>query len=181
MKKSYEEKDNASAKVDTMEEVRRLFLHSQDLLIKPHFFKDKEITIVYFESLVDRHYLDQFILPKLEEAYNESYIEKIISTFQAGDVTDQSIEELSSTLFSGYVLFFVEEKIVSIHAGNMPKRLPEESALETSIRGPKDGFVEDLNTNISLIRRRLFTPSLCVEKFKIGTRAHTEIAVNVSR
>ncbi|MDX8343665.1 spore germination protein [Rossellomorea sp. YZS02] len=174
MKKASNDTNN---KGNTLEKVRGLFSHSQDLLIQPHFFKDKEISIVYFDSLVDRHYLDQFIFPKLDGFPYESYAEKIVHLFQAGDVTDQSIDDISSKLFSGFVLFFVEERILSIHAGNLPKRLPEESSLETSIRGPKDGFVEDLNTNISLIRRRLFTPSLCVEKFKVGTRSHTEIAV----
>ncbi|WP_226674015.1 spore germination protein [Rossellomorea aquimaris] len=174
MKKASNDTNN---KGNTLGKVRKLFSHSQDLLIQPHFFKDKEISIVYFDSLVDRHYLDQFIFPKLDGFPSESYAEKIVHLFQAGDVTDQTIDDISSTLFSGFVLFFVEERILSIHAGNLPKRLPEESSLETSIRGPKDGFVEDLNTNISLIRRRLFTPSLCVEKFKVGTRSHTEIAV----
>ena len=174
MKKASNDTNN---KGNTLEQVRKLFSHSQDLLIQPHFFKDKEISIVYFDSLVDRHYLDQFIFPKLDGFPYESYAEKIVHLFQAGDVTGQTIDDISSALFSGFVLFFVEERILSIHAGNLPKRLPEESSLETSIRGPKDGFVEDLNTNISLIRRRLFTPSLCVEKFKVGTRSHTEIAV----
>jgi hypothetical protein len=113
----------------------------------------------------------------LEDTSGDSYVEKIENMFQAGEVTNHSIDDISSALFSGFVLFFIEERILSIHAGNLPKRLPEESSLETSIRGPKDGFVEDLNTNISLIRRRLFTPSLCVEKFKVGKRSHTDIAV----
>ncbi|WP_257141089.1 spore germination protein [Bacillus sp. AFS015802] len=177
MKKASNEKMKKEAKGSTLEEVRNLFSRSQDLLIEPHFFKEKEIQIVYFDSLVDRHYLDQYIFPKLEDVIGDSYTERIESMFQAGDVTNQSMDEISSTLFSGFVLFFIEDRILSIHAGNLPKRVPEESSLETSIRGPKDGFVEDLNTNISLIRRRLFTPSLCVEKFKIGTRSRTDIAI----
>ncbi|WP_201713936.1 spore germination protein [Rossellomorea arthrocnemi] len=177
MKKVSNEKHNNKSKVNTLEEVRDLFSHSQDLLIKSHYFKEAEITIIYFDSLVDRHYLDQFIFPKLEDTSGDSYVEKIENMFQAGEVTNHSIDDISSALFSGFVLFFIEERILSIHAGNLPKRLPEESSLETSIRGPKDGFVEDLNTNISLIRRRLFTPSLCVEKFKVGKRSHTDIAV----
>lgn len=174
---SKEKTTSKESKGDTLEEVRQLFSHSQDLVIKVHLFHGTETTIVYFDSLVDRHYLDQFIIPKIEEVPHITFAEKIMSLFQAEEITQGSIEELASALFSGFVLFFVEERVLSIHAGNLPKRLPEESSLETSIRGPKDGFVEDLNTNISLIRRRLFTPSLCVEKYKIGTRSHTDIAI----
>jgi hypothetical protein len=58
MKKVSNEKHNNKSKVNTLEEVRDLFSHSQDLLIKSHYFKEAEITIIYFDSLVDRHYLD---------------------------------------------------------------------------------------------------------------------------
>jgi hypothetical protein len=177
MKQSSKEKRIEEEKEDTLKELKQLFSKSHDLLIREHFFHDEVVTMVYFESLVDRHYLDQFILPKLEEASEKSYAKKMEGNFQAEDETGKSLDKLSTALFNGYILFFIDEKIISLHAGNCPKRLPEESSLETSIRGPKDGFVEDLNTNISLIRRRLFTPTLSVEKYKIGTRSHTEIAI----
>ncbi|MGE6752962.1 spore germination protein [Rossellomorea sp. NPDC071047] len=177
MKKSSKEKRIEEEKEDTLKELKQLFSKSHDLLIREHFFQDEVVTLVYFESLVDRHYLDQFILPKLEEAPEKSYSKKMEGNFQAVDETGKTLDMLSTALFNGYILFLIDEKIISLHAGNFPKRLPEESSLETSIRGPKDGFVEDLNTNISLIRRRLFTPTLSVEKYKIGTRSHTEIAI----
>ncbi|WP_064093575.1 spore germination protein [Rossellomorea aquimaris] len=177
MKKTSKEKQQEIEKESSLEDLKRLFSKSQDLLISHHFFIGKKVTLVYFESLVDRHYLDEFILSKLEEVPVASYIKKMEGSFQVVNVTVKSSEELSASLLNGYILFFIDDEILSIHAGNLPKRQPEESSLETSIRGPKDGFVEDLNTNISLIRRRLFTPSLCVEKYKVGTRSRTNIAI----
>ncbi|MCA1059004.1 spore germination protein [Rossellomorea aquimaris] len=177
MMKLSKEKKCPEERVDTLSELKKLFSRSQDLVIKPHLFKDKEVTLVYFDSMVDRHYLDQYILSKLENAPEESYVNRFLSAFQTDEITESPMDKISSSLFLGYVLFFIDDKILSIHAGDLPKRGPEESSLETSIRGPKDGFVEDLNTNISLVRRRLFTPSLCVEKYKIGSRANTDIAI----
>ncbi|WP_223490076.1 spore germination protein [Sutcliffiella horikoshii] len=87
------------------------------------------------------------------------------------------MEDVASLLFEGNVIFNAEDSLLSLKAGEFPKRQPEESALETSIRGPKDGFVEDIKTNVSLIRRRLNTPSLCMEKFTIGKRSKTKVVL----
>ncbi|UOY91849.1 spore germination protein [Ectobacillus sp. JY-23] len=158
-----------------LEQLHKQFLHSQDLIFKKHEIQGIEMELVYFESLTNSQYLDQFILPRLE---GHDVPEKLLrSLFQAEDITGRSIDSISHFLFKGYVLFIFQESVFTIGAGDLPKRAPEESSLETSIRGPKDGFVEDMKTNISLIRRRLHTSSLCVEKYTIGARSNTEVAL----
>ncbi len=56
-----------------------------------------------------------------------------------------------------------------------PVRLPEESNADVSLRGPRDGFVEDINTNIALVRKRLKTNSLVSKPFVIGKRSQTNV------
>ncbi|MDQ7863306.1 spore germination protein [Peribacillus frigoritolerans] len=56
-----------------------------------------------------------------------------------------------------------------------PKRSPEESNIESSIRGPRDGFVENISDNMSLIRQRLKTASLKCIEYTIGKRSKTKI------
>ena len=150
---------------------------SEDLLCKEHGQEAEKFKLIYFESLVDSQYLDQYILPRISGHEKGIVKAKLTSLFQAEDVTDKSIDDLLQLLFEGYVLFDFQSELLSIQAGDFPKRQPEESALETSIRGPKDGFVEDLKTNISLVRRRLNTSSLCVEKYTIGTRSNTKVVL----
>ncbi|MEM5018415.1 spore germination protein [Metabacillus indicus] len=153
------------------------FTKSQDLVWKQHETEIGSFQLIYLDTLIDSNFMNQSILPKLGEVH-EGTIEKTIKArFQAEDVTCQGIDELSQCLFEGKVLFLFNERFLSIQAGDFPKRQPEESSLETSIRGPKDGFVEDIRTNISLIRRRLNTTSLCLEKFTIGKRSNTKVAL----
>lgn len=159
------------------DELKKQFIRSQDLLCKERRTEIETFEIIYFESLIDGHYLDQYILPKIGFHTEDSAKYTLRAFFQAQDVTSNSIEDLSGLLFLGNVLFLFDDLILNIHAGDFPSRQPEESALETSIRGPKDGFVENIQTNISLIRRRLNTPSLCVEKYTIGKRSKTKVAL----
>ncbi|HLN63114.1 MAG TPA: spore germination protein [Symbiobacteriaceae bacterium] len=58
-----------------------------------------------------------------------------------------------------------------------PARDPEEPQTETEVRGPRDGFVENLITNLTLIRRRIRDPKLRFEALQVGTRTRTDIAV----
>ena len=96
---------------------------------------------------------------------------------QIQKVTDKEV--CISLLFSGNVLIYLESE-KTLYAANIakkPNRNPEESNVEVTIKGPRDNFVEDLSTNIALIRKRLLTNSLCVEKMEIGERSKTSVAI----
>ncbi|SFK13227.1 spore germination protein [Brevibacillus centrosporus] len=75
-------------------------------------------------------------------------------------------------------LFFVNEfRFYRMHLNCVPKRPPEESSTEISIKGPKDGFTEDITTSVALIRKRIRSHSLHVEEFVIGKRTKTKVAL----
>lgn len=52
-----------------------------------------------------------------------------------------------------------------------------EPTSQVVVRGPKDGFVESIGTNISLIRRRIKSPKLRLEYMKIGSETQTHIGM----
>ncbi|MEG1608312.1 MAG: spore germination protein, partial [Clostridia bacterium] len=45
------------------------------------------------------------------------------------------------------------------------------------MRGPREGFVEDIKTNITMLRRRLATPDLRLETMQVGKYTATKICV----
>jgi len=57
------------------------------------------------------------------------------------------------------------------------KRTIQEPEGEKSIRGGHDGFIEDMATNISTIRRKLKTPNLKFKDFSIGDISHQSVSV----
>ncbi len=58
-----------------------------------------------------------------------------------------------------------------------PMRAVSEPEDDRVLRGAHDGFCESVKQNVSLIRRRVRTPDFCVEKFTVGSRSHTDIAL----
>ncbi|MFZ3130906.1 MAG: spore germination protein [Desulfosporosinus sp.] len=65
---------------------------------------------------------------------------------------------------------------ISIKGG--PKNRPiNESPSEGTLRGPRDGFLEDIQVNRGLIRRRIKSPKLKFEKMTIGTLTQTQVNI----
>lgn len=52
-----------------------------------------------------------------------------------------------------------------------------EAETERTVRGPKEGFVEDIHTNLELIRKKIRTPSLKVEDLTLGEQTNTQINI----
>lgn len=57
------------------------------------------------------------------------------------------------------------------------QRAIEEPAAEPVIRGPREGFNENLRTGTALLRRKLRTPQLKIETMTLGRRSQTTVAI----
>ncbi|MFP3821820.1 spore germination protein, partial [Bacillus sp. SIMBA_008] len=57
------------------------------------------------------------------------------------------------------------------------KRNLGDSTSETVVRGPKIGFIEDLNTNLALVRQRLKNPDVKTIDMKIGLQKYTQVTI----
>ena len=59
---------------------------------------------------------------------------------------------------------------------DLKTRAITEPSAETNIRGPREGFVESLCVNITLIRRKIRVPHLWIETLEIGSLTKTLVA-----
>ncbi len=57
------------------------------------------------------------------------------------------------------------------------QRSPEEPSTEAAVRGSKEGFVETLRVNTSILRRRIADPRLHIEERRLGKITRTLVAV----
>ena len=96
------------------------------------------------------------------------------------DVTKSSDkDDCTNKLLNGDILLCIdgEENYAVINARSYTTRGITEPPTETVMRGPREGFIEDLKTNLSLLERRLKTPDLAIERQEIGRRTKTNIAL----
>lgn len=64
-----------------------------------------------------------------------------------------------------------------VGAKMLPARAVMEPPTDIAVKGPREGFIEDIKTNMALLRKRLKTPGLQFELTKVGKRSATNIAV----
>lgn len=82
-------------------------------------------------------------------------------------------------LFAGNLILYFEkeQELYTVSTSDIPNRQPEEAITETSLRGARDGFIEDIHINVALIRKRLRTESLVYKQFEIGRRSKTKVGL----
>lgn len=51
---------------------------------------------------------------------------------------------------------------------------------ERMLRGSNEALIENLNTNLNLLRKLIATPELVVKNYQIGRRSNTRVTVNAT-
>lgn len=91
-------------------------------------------------------------------------------------IQDDRVEAMNECL-TGKAILMVDglEGYVAMEVANNTRRAVEEPSTQTIIKGPKEGFTESSQVNMSLIRKRIIHPDLCFEKFTVGEDTRTSV------
>ncbi|KQU19512.1 spore gernimation protein KA [Bacillus sp. Leaf13] len=147
--------------------------------------------IFYTDGLVDTSSIQNFILESLMLDINPdqeqmiSYQQNVLQVLKGrilavGDIQDVTeFSSLFTSLLSGDVILLLDGYAQGFTIGMRggKDRGVMESTTETVVRGPKEGFTENLRTNTALIRRKIKTPQLWLESKKIGKLTKTDVAI----
>ncbi|GMA65690.1 spore germination protein [Alicyclobacillus fastidiosus] len=147
--------------------------------------RPRKVVFVYCKGMVDLDRFNRDILGILYEYFLQLdgcrlSAEQLEETLPIDlETTERLFDPLVPEIFRGHLVLLVDGIDVAYVANlsNPPNRQPEEPNTETSVRGPKDGFIEALETNVALIRKRLPTETLCTESFTIGVRTQSKVSL----
>lgn len=128
------------------------------------FYKLKGFDLIYTSGLVNKEYIESKICKILLE-HPLTFMNHIVSIECIDEVN------LDESLFSGKLIIIKDSILYSVNTINMPKRSLGMSEFEYTLTGPKDGFIENLETNIALIRKRMKNHFLHVHKYMIGNKS----------
>ena len=163
--------------------INKIYLSKEtmpDLQIRKMSFLLKKIYIINIQSVSSSKDTNDFILKYLS---NKSIISKIlllkdirnyipsISFISIGE------EEVYNYLFNGFTVLIYGSKIYAFETKEDLNRSITEPTGEPTIKGPKDSFNENYNTNIGLIRKRIKDKNLFIKELKLGTISKTKIAI----
>ena len=164
--------------------LKQLLKKSADVRFQTYEFQLSNVILITCEAMTDKYLMNEVIVPRLqalcdnkEVPLDPSTITKQLYLPDLQEIT--SLNDAVTNVYGGFVLIYIEEQklLLSSNIESKPNRSPEETSLEVLIKGPRDNFIEDLAVNIALIRKRVPTDSLCVEKLTIGERSKTKVAI----
>lgn len=140
--------------------------------------------LFYLDGMVNSQILnDSIVRPLLTGTPPDSnnmfdfICEKIL---YASDIKKQTeISECIRSLLYGDTLLFVDgsETALSINTKGFKTRGISEPSDERVLQGPREGFGETAMFNLSMIRRKLLTPDLCIEMMRVGKRTETMVFI----
>lgn len=90
----------------------------------------------------------------------------------------KNLDDVAMKLVNGFcVVLFPEIGAIAFEVKTGEKRGLSAPAVENSVKGPKDAFVETVRSNTSLVRRHLRTPDLRLYETTVGRRSLTNVTV----
>ena len=176
--------NTAGQSLPMVTKLKQLFQKSEDVIFQEYFFQQSKVFTIKCESMIDQQILYTVVLPNIENLYlnssNQTITEEAIEQLPIPEIKKLTKnDDIITAVFNGNLILFFEESqlLYSCNIAQKPNRNPEETNMEVMVRGARDNFIEDLATNIALIRKRIPTNSLCVEKMELGRRSKTKIAL----
>lgn len=144
-------------------------------------------AIIYIDGLVDKNIINRDILnPLMLEIQNPIVINSDTPDFLCSSyitaecsIIKDNIERVCKDIKNGNTLLLIEnvEDYVIIDTSGVKTRSISDPLNETSLRGSRESFVENLEVNLSLLRRKIKDSSLSIEKLSVGRRTQTDVAL----
>lgn len=165
----------------TPEMIREMFRGIDEFKMKRYELGADEqsfhVYLLYCEGMIQSLHINETVLPMLEHLLTGTDDADKLDVKM--NVSRMRKDELVLEVFSGQLGIYFERQglLYGMDLSNIPQRKPEDSSTESAVKGPRDAFVEELIVNISLIRKRLRTNSLRCERFIIGKRSQTAVAL----
>ncbi len=148
-------------------------------------------SVIYIESLVDRDRLESSVLRPLSVtspkhmASDHTQVPFSLEALLASTLTNAninyhfSLKQSVSAILAGEGIVIIEgfSKGIEVNISKGPSKTFADPKTEKVVKGPQQGFVEDLAVNMSMIRARLKTPNLVVRSMALGRESNTQIRI----
>ena len=166
-------------KLLTQKLVKSWFSKNSEISLRTINIANKVVNVFYIDCLVNKQLLSQTIIAPLINLKNINENQLSNKLFSHETENAYNKQKIVSSILNGAAVVFLEnsKKAISVSIAGYSTRSITEPPTSQVTKGPREGFVEDLQTNISMIRRRLKSPNLAIESMTIGKETQTKIAV----
>lgn len=160
-----------------IEDLKKFKKYNPDLKIRELKNGDTTVYIIYFETLCKSNTINDFILKPIYDDKIKS-LDDIKNKLPSGNLLEINDENtLYDNLYSGFTIISIDNKFISFETKESLDSGIIAATNEKVIKGPKDAFTENYQSNIGLIRKRIRSKNLKVNEYTIGTSSKTKVAL----
>lgn len=140
-------------------------------------------AMVYADGMVDKQLLGELVAKPLQELAlpeGDGLLPAVKNALQFPECKEvNALQDCAKEVLDGNTLLLVDGLCValSIGAKHLPVRSVSEPPTDIAVKGPREGFIEDVKTNMALVRKRLKSADLRLEVSRLGRRSDTAVCV----
>ena len=167
--------------------VRAVMRNSSDLNIKYAKAGGVCVCILFCEGQTDTNQMANLIFRPINSIGNEKKLEpaRVMEIMQselllAGEQHQvDDYEQLTAMIMGGFCVILADGVTHGIAIGvqGFEKRSVSEPSTHVNLRGSREGFVEAVRTNMSMLRRRIKSPDLVFKLSTVGSLSNTDICL----
>lgn len=90
---------------------------------------------------------------------------------------ESDADKILEDILSGFAVIVVDDNALCCPVYGVEKRGIQEPPTSRVVKGPREGFVEDIATNVGLVRKRIKTKNLRIIDINIGEQTQTKISL----
>ncbi|WP_347834724.1 spore germination protein [Gracilibacillus sp. JCM 18860] len=173
-------KTNHSPSIESFQDLIT-FMRESDDFKQLRFGNNSAITVYYYQSLINTEKIKTNLLPYFQDLsiHNVQEIKNILP-FDETEVTSDLGGAIEEKILSGFIAITLkddDQQVLLMPAKFETDRNVDMPEIEFSVIGPKIAFIEDLHTNVNLIRKRIKLPHLQMKLLKVGKVTKTSVAI----
>lgn len=160
---------------------------SSDVIVKTGMVCGCRIAVLTCEGMTSTDTLAELIYGKLNSLGNSGTLppDALLAHFfevymiAAEQLNLTTLGDLVLKLQSGFAVILIDgcARAIGIGIQGYKSRGIDEPSSELNVRGSREGFTEVIRTNMSMIRRRIKSPTLVFELSTIGERSNTDVCL----
>ena len=161
-----------------IEKIKQSLNNNVDFVCRKLQTEGGDLFLLFLKSMTDPNQISEQIIEPIFEYKSKFSFENLEGKIlKAGDIKEIKECEVVENILQNKIVLSYEKKFLAIDLEKFPARIPSEPPTSPNIYGPREGFVEDIKTNLSLLRKRLPTTNFAFEQMNVGRETNTKIQV----
>ena len=174
-----------------IELIKNLMGNASDILVREFTitpYSEIKAAVILIKGMVERELINEQVIgalmlnDRLNNIKSSIKFFEIIKEYGIPNIyvnEESNIKRIINELTSGNTILFLDgiDRVLIIGSQGWKDRAVSEPVTENVVRGPRDGFTENIENNTALIRRRIKSSDLRMDSLNIGTETKTTLSI----